>query len=422
MILKASERGGANDLATYLLAYKNNDHVGLHSLRGFASDNLRDALMEIEAISQATRCKKFMFSLSVNPPPGEYLADEVFEATIGRIERTLGFEGHPRAIVFHEKNGRKHAHIVWSRIDPDSLTARNMPFFKSRLNSLSKELFLDHGWELPEGYKNRHWKNPMNFTLAEWQQANRIGLDPREVKMVFQEAWAQSDNLKSFRAALEERGYYLARGDRRGHVAVDLNGEVYSVARYAGVKTKDVVARLGAAERLDPVASVIQQNQSRMTSRIKGLLDESRAQQAGQLAPLLKDHRRIVLAQRAERKALKTTQELRRKQETAERQSRFRRGLGGIFDILTGKAMRQRRQNERELAACNHRDQQERETIYRAQMQARALTQAKVNAMRKRHTDERQSVAGQITFLLDLERLDSTRTETRSPRPRGPSL
>lgn len=34
------------------------------------------------------------------------------------IERKLGLEGQPRAIVFHEKEGRRHAQAIWSRIDP----------------------------------------------------------------------------------------------------------------------------------------------------------------------------------------------------------------------------------------------------------------------------------------------------------------
>lgn len=126
------------------------------------------------------------------------------------------------------------------------MKAVNLPFFKIRLNSLSKELFLEHGWTLPDGYRENGWKNPLNFTLAEWQQAKRIDLDPREIKQVFRDAWERSDNLPSFKAALEDRGYFLARGDQRGFVATDIHGEVYSVARMAGVKTKELQSRLGS--------------------------------------------------------------------------------------------------------------------------------------------------------------------------------
>jgi hypothetical protein len=99
--------------------------------------------------------------------------------------------------VIHEKNGRRHAHVVWSRIDPDAMKAINLPHFKNRLKDLSKELYLEHEWTLPDGHKENGWKNPLNFTLAEWQQANRLGLDPREIKQVFREAWDRSDNLRT---------------------------------------------------------------------------------------------------------------------------------------------------------------------------------------------------------------------------------
>src|SRR5690606_10265968 len=114
-------------------------------------------------------------------------------------------------------------------------------------------LYLEHGWQLPEGYKENGWKSPLNFTLAEWQQAKRLDLDPREIKQQFRQAWEMSDNLPSFKAALEDCGYFLAQGDRRGFVALDIHGEVFSVARMAGVRTKELNARLGAPDTLASV-------------------------------------------------------------------------------------------------------------------------------------------------------------------------
>ncbi len=54
--------------------------------------------------------------------------------------------------------------------------------------------------------------------------------------------------------ALEECGYYLAKGDRRGFVAVDWRGEVYVVSRWVGIKVKEVTARLGDPESLPSIA------------------------------------------------------------------------------------------------------------------------------------------------------------------------
>ncbi|MGQ7507269.1 relaxase/mobilization nuclease domain-containing protein, partial [Streptococcus suis] len=91
----------------------------------------------------------FLFSLSLNPPQGIVASEEELRRAADRAEKALGLDDQPRAIVFHEKNGRRHAHVVWSRIDPERLTAINLPHYKNRLTALSRELYLEHDWPLP---------------------------------------------------------------------------------------------------------------------------------------------------------------------------------------------------------------------------------------------------------------------------------
>ena len=251
MILVGSQRGGARDLARHLLKQEN-EHVEIHEVRGFASEDLTGALNEAYAVSRGTKCRQFLFSLSLNPPQGERVGVADFENAIDRVESSLGLVGQPRAIVFHEKEGRRHAHCVWSRIDTGRMKAVQLSFTHNRLQAISRELYLEHGWKMPRGLAASEDRDPRNFTLAEWQQAKRTGRDPRAIKTAIQDAWAISDSGAAFAHALEERGFRLARGDRRGFVAVDHTGEIYSIPKWADVKTKDVRARLGdeqAAER-----------------------------------------------------------------------------------------------------------------------------------------------------------------------------
>ncbi len=134
MILKGSQRGNAAKLARHLMNIQDNEHVELHELRGFVSEEqLLDALLEAQAVAKGTRCQQHLFSLSLNPPEGERVDVGSFETAIEMVEQRLGLDGHPRAIVFHEKEGRRHAHAVWSRIDAETMTAKNLPFFKRRL-------------------------------------------------------------------------------------------------------------------------------------------------------------------------------------------------------------------------------------------------------------------------------------------------
>ncbi|MEP3346294.1 MAG: relaxase/mobilization nuclease domain-containing protein [Litoreibacter sp.] len=182
MILKGSQRAGASALADHLMNERGNDHVSVLELRGFVANDLHGALSEALAISKATQCKQFMFSLSLSPPQDHIATEADFMDAADRSEDKLGLNGQPRAIVIHEKDGRRHAHVVWSRIDGDEMKAINLPHFKTKLRDLSRDLFLDHGWVLPNGLANYGNKSPLNFTLEEWQQAKRQGIDPREIK------------------------------------------------------------------------------------------------------------------------------------------------------------------------------------------------------------------------------------------------
>lgn len=155
MILKAKERGNGPQLARYLLAMRENDHVELHEMRGFVSDDLIEAFHEADAIAQGTRCKNYLFSISLNPPEGAEVGVDAFEQAAAEIERKLGLEGQPRAVIFHEKDGRRHAHVVWSRIDAERMRAINLPHFKVKLRDVSRQLYLKHGWEMPRGLQDR---------------------------------------------------------------------------------------------------------------------------------------------------------------------------------------------------------------------------------------------------------------------------
>jgi hypothetical protein len=181
MILKAKERGNAPQLARYLLAMRDNEHVELHELRGFVSDELLPAFHEADAIASGTRCKNHLFSISLNPPEEAQVSTAAFEQAIVDIERKLGLKDQPRAIVFHEKDGRRHAHAVWSRIDTERMRAINLPHYKAKLRDVSRQLYVKHGWDMPRGLEDRRLRDPFSFTREEWQQARRAGLDPKEL-------------------------------------------------------------------------------------------------------------------------------------------------------------------------------------------------------------------------------------------------
>ena len=224
MILEGNQRGGARQLARHLMNTQDNEHVEVYEISGFMSDSVMDAFDEIHAVSRGTKCRQFMFSVSLNPPQDVIAPPEYFEKAIAQIEERTGLTGQPRVIVFHEKEGRRHVHAVWSRIDANEMKAINLPHYKLKLNDISKQLYLEHGWQMPAGLLDKAARDPTTFTLAEWQQAKRQGTDPRLLKQVIQHCWRSSDGRKAFEGALLDHGFFLARGDRRGHVVVDHGG------------------------------------------------------------------------------------------------------------------------------------------------------------------------------------------------------
>ena len=362
MILVGSQRSGAKDLALHLMKDEN-DHVTIHEVRGFASEDLLSALRETEAQAKGTRCKQYLFSLSLNPPPNEVVETQTFEAAIERAEGKLGLSGQPRAIVFHEKEGRRHAHVVWSRIDAQEMKAIPLPFTKRTLQTLSRELYLEHGWRMPDGLAKSGARDPVNFSLAEWQQAKRAASDPKTIKLTFIEAWVISDSKASLIQALKERGFILAQGDRRGFVAVDREGQIYALARWSGIKTKEVKARLGDPKDLPSVEEAQAQNAQEMTPALERLHKELDAKRAKVWETFEQQRTTLVKRQKAERHALDQRHEMRRIAEATDRQARFRSGFAGLWDRLRGEHARIKDRNAFEAYESLLRDQAEKDAL-----------------------------------------------------------
>lgn len=348
--------------------------------------HLPSAFNEIHAISKGTRAKQPFFSLSLSPPPNERVRIEVFEAAIEQIEQKLGLEDQPRAIVFHEKEGRRHAHVVWSRIDTDEMKAINLPFYKMKLKDLSRELYLEHGWKIPPGIVDRKDRNPLNFSREEWQQSCRVGLNPKEIKRTFQECWAISDNCNAFSQALHSMGFVLARGDRRGFVAVDYHGETYAVARYSGVKAKDLLARLGDPKDMPSTRDAMERIAATMSERLAQHLKQAEDAKQKCSASFEFKRQRLVEEQRQERQVLNETQRKRWEQETNARAKRLSKGLLGVWHRLTGKYEKARRQNELEALMAFQRDRREKDELIFKHLEQR--NQLSLRQKRTLHTHE----------------------------------
>lgn len=385
MILKGNRRGGGMQMALHLLNAEDNEHVTIHEMRGFISDSLTEALTEAYAISRGTRCKKFLYSLSLSPPEIESVSVDVFEKAINEIEKQLGFANQPRAIVFHEKEGRRHAHCVWSRIDVTEMKAIDPSFDKLQLRDMSRELYLEYGWKMPRGLMNSEERDPLNFTMAEMQRAKRHNLDPRMIKQTIQECWAVSDSRAAFASVLKERGYYLAKGDRRGHVVVDWHGEVYSVSRMVGFRANEVRARLGDSDDLPSVDDTKAKLAENFTDKLSEFSGEIAQQHVDETAVMNERKHALTFLHRHVRDQQNSTHKKRWVAETKERSQRLPTGIKALWFRLTGQYKTIKKLNETESLEAKNRDRGEFQSLIGRQQVERRQLQHDVRSMRFRH-------------------------------------
>jgi hypothetical protein len=160
-----------------------------------------------------------MYQANINPRDHEKLTPEQWARAIDQLETNLGFEGHARVVVEHVKEGRQHFHIIWSRVDADLRTVSPWQNFKTHERT-SRELEIEFGLaQVPEPAQRRQ-----PFQLWEQQKAAITRIDPDAMKAELTALWQQTDSGKAFAAALEARGYVLARGDRRDFCVIDHAG------------------------------------------------------------------------------------------------------------------------------------------------------------------------------------------------------
>ena len=425
MLMQDSQRGGAKNLALHLLSSEN-EHVDVFDLRGFVAQDLVGALNEIYGYSKGTRASKFLYAVSFNPPPSEQVSTETFMDAIGRVEKKMGLEHQSRAIVFHEKFGRRHAHVVWSRICTQEMKAIQLSHTKLKLKDITRELFIEHGWQLPEGYADTSKLNPLNYTLVQWQQAKRVGKDPKAIKAAFVDAWAISDSGSAFSAALQERGYLLARGDRRGFVAIDEKAEVYSVAKWCGKKAKEVRAKLKDLTTLRSVAEMRDLYAAQMASHLRALKQGQSAAISRRVDKLMCNRTDMIDLHRKQRAEFDAAAEAKRIEENKARMARLNTGLRGLFDRISGRRkdmLAQFKCEEFELA--RQRQAQKDELIF-SQLQDRQKLDRRIHLLKKFEARRGQALSTDIAQFLEIRQGMRDKFEKESQKQHcsrdGPSL
>jgi hypothetical protein len=248
IIINGGSRRAGSWWAKHLTNKEKNERVELIEIRGLAAESVSGVFKEMEALAIGTKCDNYFYQANINPRADEHLTPEQWVEAVDTLERNLGLTGQPRFVIEHEKDGRTHRHVVWSRIDVEHQRAISDSLTAAIHERTSRELEIAFGLErgksvlVPDRDFDRPERGPEKW---ETFRGARNGIDPRAITAELTELWQNSDSGQSFKAAIEERGYILAQGDRRDFVVLDGSGDVHSLARrLEGVRAKDVRERL----------------------------------------------------------------------------------------------------------------------------------------------------------------------------------
>lgn len=253
MIIKGKSRAGPQQLATHLGNAEKNERVSLIETRGTVAQDLRGALVEMDAYALGTKCERSLYHAAISPEPPHVLTPEQRAEAIDTLEKKLGLDGHARIVVMHEKLGRQHVHVVWSRIDLEKMRSVSDSHNYRKHEEVARDLERRFGHDRVQGAHHERdgvARPDRTPSRAEMRQQDRTGITGKRVKEEVTAAFRASDGAEAFRAALQERGYTLARGDRRDYVILDQKGGIHSlVRRIDGMKAAELREFMAA---LDP--------------------------------------------------------------------------------------------------------------------------------------------------------------------------
>jgi len=245
MIAKGNPHNDGPYLARYLAALSEGNEIAeLAELRGFATKNVFDAFALGQLMAEGTRCQQPFFHVQVRLPRGEELSREQWQKVADRIERQLGFNEQPRAVVFHQKKGAEHMHLVFSRIDQDTMHAIDPGLYKRKLKQVCRKLEIEMGLQRVKNDRDPDEKT-QPAARPEYEQSRRLKTDVKAIRETIRDCWDRSDSGRSFVAALDEKGFVFARGDRRDFVIVDHKGGYHALSkRIIGLTVKEARDRL----------------------------------------------------------------------------------------------------------------------------------------------------------------------------------
>ena len=197
MIIKGKSRGNGAQLGRYLVTRGENEIIRVVEIRGVAAADVPGAVLEMDALAAGARTRKGLYHAHINTPVDERLIDEQRAYAVDRLEAALGLSGQPRVVVVHEKKGREHCHIVWSRVSLDRMAAISDSYNYQKHEEVARELERAFGLRRVRGaYAERDGGKGPSPAQDEVEpgRAARSGLSAQQVKAEITGLWRSSSS------------------------------------------------------------------------------------------------------------------------------------------------------------------------------------------------------------------------------------
>lgn len=229
MVIRGSTRGNGKQLAYYLLAKQENEHIRVLEVNGMLNPDAKDlhlALHSMQLTSELTKSDKGLYHAQINPAVDEskLMDDASWMQATDILAKQLGMENQRRAIVLHTKKGRTHAHVVFERYNTETGKMVNDSFSRLAQDRARKEMEQVFRHK-PTPHRNKH--RP-------------------ELKASLSALWHSTGTGAQFLTAARKNGYIIAEGSGRSpYIVVDEFARSYDLTRQLqGVRLKEVRQRL----------------------------------------------------------------------------------------------------------------------------------------------------------------------------------
>lgn len=325
MLFKGAKRGNAVQAGQYLLDLKDNDKTAVIEIRGTLSKDVQKAVLEMEAIASASRCREEnrYYFVSANLAEGEHLTPEQWGRLWDVYEKEQGLSGNQRIIVEHHQEGREHQHAFYCRVDPEKLTAVPMRKDWVKNEKIAAQLNREFGFEHVQGrhidengepIKDNEKRAERGPTHNETQQSKKSGVNLYKWRQEIRALAGIDATGAELIAALESKGHLVAHGNKVDFLILDPSGKPHRMAQSLGLKVKNLKERLEGIdpEKLPDVAAAQEKQKERLaeiernntTRRGAGMYDRGGlASQQADAVQHIKDKKHHLHAQTPEQHA-----------------------------------------------------------------------------------------------------------------------